>query len=992
MEKLKAVASMDMFRNNRTIKTILSNMGKRQNGSVYSIMLSGDPGIGKTSMMRQLSRLLGIEILVLEAPHIIGEHIIQIPFIVYNPKESETTGHNGAIKASNFIENENTSDFDLVYSNSYLLQELNGKKKIPDDEYIDYIYSQSPQYIKMYEDLGGTKETIPGFIKGARQFYKDILFIDEYFRAPNANIRNILRDLLNRAIGHEKLPATTYVIFASNLKDEGLVGMNSQHQVFRNVNMDNPSSEEWFKWLKNKHADLDAKVVSAFEDFIEDEHISFRDDDTSIRTSPRRWEQLITYIDANLPAKDIKEANSLLASVRANFTNTKGEHSGLATKVYDITKKLIVDSNSELKSEDLEHLSTHDNSEWYQHLKQQIISAKKMGEKRAYVPIVAGAPGIGKNQLISQVASELNMKLILISATSITKDSVIGVPVINKKPKMGTPIDFKFETPPLLLKIYEEAKEADQKFKKEGKKPDENAKYLIYFDELDKVKDKDIFNVLRRVLLEKEFANGEQLPKGSILMGAINPSGTEGSMKFTDHMADVIDVIHAEPNWKDFFGYLNSDKFKIESHENYDNVDKGLIDKIKHNMVMVLSNFVDRFKSPGKNGYFNLIEDDGTKLYVSPRDYTNCVSDATQDVVAEYNDFKEHTAGEKITEDFILQFNKHLKEVAFKAFSDVLSNAWNHKNLDYSDFLNISKTWFLSNNTDGILDGVTMIKGASADTLTETLKHMIENKDFDPTKSYKQGTKEWELQDEFYYYVENADPSDFGEHLRDFVDGYLKHGDKEELPLHKPVHNYEMDGQMHITSPEGDAHQIRLFLKAKKLDGRDPAQAQMKFYYDLLLSESPKFKKDIKKFIQEENEKLDDEKEKLPDYDSKDFLNVVFEHKKSTKDEPNPVTPMARKLGNFMLTKDKGEYVYISELNPDDYAKPLSTSKTYKNAHKLFHDTETDAPVDDFLERVKKAVKSIRKDGVIMDIIDNVEQDVKKLEDEYLLKHVERFA
>jgi len=50
-----------------------------------SVMLAGDPGIGKTTFVKTLSELLGLQLTTIEIPHVSEEHLINIPFILYDP-------------------------------------------------------------------------------------------------------------------------------------------------------------------------------------------------------------------------------------------------------------------------------------------------------------------------------------------------------------------------------------------------------------------------------------------------------------------------------------------------------------------------------------------------------------------------------------------------------------------------------------------------------------------------------------------------------------------------------------------------------------------------------------------------------------------------------------------------------------------------------------------------------------------------------------------
>ena len=53
------------------------------------MLLAGDPGIGKTTFMKDFSVLTGLRVIVVEAPHIAEEHIINIPFIVFEKGEEK---------------------------------------------------------------------------------------------------------------------------------------------------------------------------------------------------------------------------------------------------------------------------------------------------------------------------------------------------------------------------------------------------------------------------------------------------------------------------------------------------------------------------------------------------------------------------------------------------------------------------------------------------------------------------------------------------------------------------------------------------------------------------------------------------------------------------------------------------------------------------------------------------------------------------------------
>ena len=67
--------------------TLYSEEGVSTTGG---IMLSSSAGVGKTTCIKKIAKLLGLGIVVIEAPHIVEETIINIPFIVKLPTSENT--------------------------------------------------------------------------------------------------------------------------------------------------------------------------------------------------------------------------------------------------------------------------------------------------------------------------------------------------------------------------------------------------------------------------------------------------------------------------------------------------------------------------------------------------------------------------------------------------------------------------------------------------------------------------------------------------------------------------------------------------------------------------------------------------------------------------------------------------------------------------------------------------------------------------------------
>ena len=735
------------------INSVVDNMYSHQdNQSHYGMLLSGDPGTGKTTSVKQLSRLLGVELFLIEAPHVLEEHLIKIPFVVYNPK----TG-----KSKSFVEE--MDEYGVVYSEAYMAQELNKLTKVEDSQYIDYIYRQDKNTVNLYEAMGGTKEEMPEELIDARKWYDKILFIDEYFRADSSNIRNIFRRILNGLLGDTKIPAHTYVIYASNLDDDGLDTISS-HQVFQKHDMDARNKDEWFSWFVNKFkedekVELDPKILNAFHHALEDSDISKNDLNTDIRTSPRRWEQLLLYINETLPIKNEKEGATLLSNVKANFTDKDGKTSELYPKVEKVVQELM---KEQLGSES--NITPAKEEEWQDTLQHQIEMKMKLGGHRTYVPIISGAVGIGKTTIVKEIAKDLKLHLIYIDASTINKEDVIGIPKVSKTPKANEPIDMQFTPPKMLHMIEDQIKELVEKNKQlDGDEGQGKWKYLLFIDELDKVPNKTTFNAIRKVLLEKEFSDKYKLPDGMIILAAINPSGVEGSHEFTGHMKDVVDVINAKPDWNKQLSYLEglslNDKFG----------------KYKDKLLDVLKLFVDKFTL--RDNRFSLNIGGNEELYISPRDYTNMLINS----VNKYGLFIQRNIS-KSKEWDLSKFNQPLKEAVFQAYSGIIDMNFKKSQLDYGDFKSLLHTWFVNNKElDFLLEDITTRSGKGGKGLKPALEALLKNPKYDLVDDM-----------DFNSYMSGAAGSitNFTKDLSDFIEHDLIEGGEIVVDLHLPIHDY----------------------------------------------------------------------------------------------------------------------------------------------------------------------------------------------------------
>lgn len=626
MKKLD-VASLNLDGKIQMLEHIFDNMHVRAGGfGQAGYMLGGDTGVGKTSFIRDLGALLGLNLVIIETPHIVEEHIIDIPFIVVRPNGSAKTVHQTVdTKASQ-------AEFDIKFAKSHLHSTLVASKKESDSVMLANIKRRGDLML-IWEKLGGTATTIPDEIADIRAKYDTILFLDEYFRQTSSSIRNMLRSILNGRIGSQELPGNVYVIFASNLVDQG-VGDILENEDFRLLNFDKPRVDDWFAYMLTKYKDhkkvkLDGMLVAKMYELLKKEGaLSHDDDDADVRISPRRWEQLLIYISAHLPVKDEREASMLLKNVQVSFKNYQtGEEAALGKKVLDLVNE-IIDEQSKGKIKG--NANAVDDADWRETLKHQVEAKMALGESRKYIPVIGGLPGAGKTQHITHLALELALVPIFVDVQNLSPEEVIGVPLSKGG---GEDIEVSFSRPPLYDNIMEQIKKGEKRLpqalvqafgEKEGaakleqhKKQD--AKYLIFFDELNRTNTK-VFNAIRKVLLEKEFNDEYKLPEHAVVVAAVNPTG-KGTQELTKHVRDVFDVIPVGISWEKFSRHLDTLEPKLEKSLK---IDKQLLEISRQ----ALSAFVDSFRVKGASREHGAdaqfyLQVGSTPLYMSAREYTD---------------------------------------------------------------------------------------------------------------------------------------------------------------------------------------------------------------------------------------------------------------------------------------------------------------------------------------------------------------------------------
>jgi MoxR-like ATPase len=609
-----SVSSATLNSRTEMIEDVLDNMLDHISG----VILVGPTGIGKTTFVAQLAELVGMNAVVVEAPHITEEHLVNIPFMVYNPITK-------AKKAGS--EQISTKDWDVVYGKSHLVSLLQAQRPVSDQELLNHINTNASNNTKaIWQALGGTNTSIPRRVSEVRSKYKSILFLDEFMRQVTGGVRNILRELvIDKRVGQDPLPSNVYSLYASNLQDVGgTVEKMPLNYQFQQIHFTPPNKSDFFHYLTAKFekdgVHLKPEVATAFYKAIKDEHISFDDVENEIRTSPRRWEQIISYVNAAVPVKTTEDAAALLANIKANFQDIENT-SKLYSKVDAIVRDIIRDtSGSELAS-----VSPNSPTLWRDTLMHQVEMAQKMGDARAYVPIVAGQPGIGKTAEMASIADKLNLRLIRVSCSGLRPEDVTGIPLPQEKDGR---YDVKFADPPLYKKIMDEMEKKKEAFLNSSKISEarkqewleKSKQYLLFFDEFNRPEEAATYNTLRRVILNKSFTDDVKLPDNIIVVAAMNPTDIK-TQPLTGHMKDATDYIAAAPRWssqKDF-------------HDSEALMRADLSEEASEIARMLVHNFADKFKldvpdpsrnihSDSRQFYIQVGDDD---VYISGREYSD---------------------------------------------------------------------------------------------------------------------------------------------------------------------------------------------------------------------------------------------------------------------------------------------------------------------------------------------------------------------------------
>ena len=260
-----------------------------------------------------------------------------------------------------------------------------------------------------------------------------------------------------------------------------------------------------------------------------------------------------------------------------------------------------------------------------------------------------GPPGVGKTDIMAQVASELNIGLLTYSMTHHTRQSALGLPIIKKKIYKGKEYDVsEYTMSEIIASIHDMIEETGQ----------ENG--ILFLDEINCVSE-TLSPIMLRFLQYKEFGK-DTVPEGWVVVTAGNPPEYNNSVHEFDIVTwDRLKRIDIEPDfeaWK---------KYAYES-----DVHPAIITYLetkKHNFYSI-EQTVDGKKFVTARGWTDLSK--MIKLYEKHK------LTIDKDLIGQY------IHNEKISRDFSIYFDLYKKYKSDYHVQDILNGTYSEDILERS--------------------------------------------------------------------------------------------------------------------------------------------------------------------------------------------------------------------------------------------------------------------------------------------------------------------
>ena len=157
--------------------------------------------------------------------------------------------------------------------------------------------------------------------------------------------------------------------------------------------------------------------------------------------------------------------------------------------------------------------------------------------------LLMGPPGIGKTQIMEQIASECDLALVAYTITHHTRQSAVGLPFITQKEYGGRTYQVtEYTMSEIIASVYDRMELSG---KKEG---------ILFIDEINCVSE-TLAPTMLQFLQQKTFGN-QKVPEGWIIVAAGNPPEYNKSVRDFDVVTlDRVKVIDVDPDfevWKEY--------------------------------------------------------------------------------------------------------------------------------------------------------------------------------------------------------------------------------------------------------------------------------------------------------------------------------------------------------------------------------------------------------------------------------------------------------
>ena len=688
---------------NTLIKNMYGHITKRQKAYV---LLVGDVGIGKTSRLRFVQKVLGMNLIIIEAPSVGEDDLIEIPFLVVTGKKEER------------------NVYGLKHAESTMVTRLRAMKhKTVSDSIWKKMLAGSPNAKKVHNSLANPRsgssnidkvrvDFNSGVVGNDDERYNTILFIDEFYRSGSTNIQNILRNILNGKIGNTEIPSYVYIVFASNILDnEGTLDEIAGNNDFHAIDIDDEvtaastlSAIADSTGSNNEAIDgdtidanaIDPEIFNMFSAIVADDDFE-RDEDLEIdteapsRISPRRLSFMMEYFDKNNPIQNEEHARSMVLYLRTQFRDYQsGNLSELYGKYRKVLEKMLESAPIEASTDPkaiTKFVDSVKDTSWHTLLDQKLNTIERYKDGNYQPLILSSLPGMGKTTAVRNFVGAKKWALLEKDVSTLSDDDVKGVSLLDESSNSeGKPVS-RSEDPALYIEI----REAVEKAKAQGA-----PKLLILFDEFSRPANQKVFNAVRQILLDKSIL-GKKLDEGwegnVIIMGALNPNDV-GTVPLSMHVSDTLDILAIH----------NDIKVVFEDHILQDPHITLMEDEHGIKLTQYFTEFFYTFLESGKltaedleekklpNYHLRLFTDpDEEPYYFSPRNYTDIfVSTVNNLLLAMDGDDPEES----------------IREGLVDAFHKVFQMTLIREKMGRSE--KREKLAFLKNHITGILNGMTL--------------------------------------------------------------------------------------------------------------------------------------------------------------------------------------------------------------------------------------------------------------------------------------------